>query len=176
MTTRPSHAVQLINQLNLVNGKSISPSILTVGKPQPNTTGLYGEIMVEIAVVPGNKQYVGSQFPAYDRFDLEQLFLTIGVTELEFTGHNITSARPLVAHLSEKYNWDIVPEDVIDTPISLEDDMDIFELTADPDSLFYRGKITVIYTNDPGIPLSDVILVTQLSGFVPPTVADLIQE
>lgn len=176
MTTRPSHAVQLINQLNLVNGKSIDPRILTVGKPLPNTTEDYGEVMVTLSVVPGSKGYIGSQTTTYDRFDLETLFATIGVTELEFKGHNIASAHQLVAHLSEKYNWDIVADDVLDTPISLEDDMDIFELTATEDSLFYRGKISVIYTNDPGIPLSEVILVTQLTGFVPPTVADLVQE
>jgi len=142
MPTRASHAVLLIEQLNKLNNKAVDPSGIDVGSPQPNTTDKPGETMVVLTAKATNTKYYGSQTATYDRFDLGELFATIGVSELEIDGHDIANTHELIVLLADKYQWDIGPDDVVNTPIDLEDsDTDILDLQATEDSLLYRGKI-----------------------------------
>lgn len=105
----------------------------------------------------------GPQVVFFDRLDIGQMFLNVGIEVPEVPDGTYTSTGDVVAALNARYGLDFTEED-IDFTGAREDTSAI--LTALPGSYGFRGElmVSIQQAGEPEAPLADVVINPVLDG------------
>ena len=163
MSTIKPHKEMVLDLILGLNDSTIPYADLSVGAPHPNLDEtLAGDTEVVVTSLRPDR-YTGDQNFTYDRWDLQALFATVGIDNLEITAR-VDSVHEMIVALQTTYAFSVYAEDLVDHPAEYEGNTALVILEATPESYFFKGTILCEVTMPVTLPLSDLIRVTRLSG------------
>lgn len=171
MPTLKPHKEILLDIVFEASKFSIPYADLHVGEPRVNDDPeRVGDTAVTItSLIP--KKYTGSVVATFDKIDLEWIFATyLGIEHLSLQTR-ANSVHDLIPALQINYGMNVTEVDLIDDPITWEDNEAIVAMRASPDSMYYKGGILTEVIRPQLIGLSEIIQVTRLGGLNYPTTA-----
>lgn len=164
--------LEALNKAVRDQGFEFAAGELTFGLVDPSTNPAK-EVEVEVSVASAegiimsvngvDTRISGSQVVFFDRLDIGQMFLNVGIEVPEVPAGTYTSTGDVVAALNDRYDLDFTEED-IDFNGAREDTSAI--LTALPGSYGFRGELMVSIQQEgaPELPLADVVINPVLDG------------
>jgi hypothetical protein len=152
----------VLDLINYDNGTALAPGSITYGIPAAFTGTRNTKLRL---TATGASHYSGFVDITYNRVDIGTV---PGVRSKEFMLGSAVTIKDLVSAINLAYRINLTVDDYLDGPLPTFDplspnDTKPFTIVAAPGSLVFIGTLTLnVKRND--IPLSSVILITELNG------------
>ncbi|QXO10937.1 hypothetical protein pEaSNUABM54_00111 [Erwinia phage pEa_SNUABM_54] len=162
----------IIDNVNSLNGSNVVMSQMTFSKPQPTNGKWNGKDISQNTAIRitanAGATWTGTNVFLYNRLDLNDLVTMIGD---RIKGPQPDTTAKLASAFNTVYGLNFVPGDIVDQPITYENEVAQVTLKAAPDSLGWIGEWTFFLTKGDDV-LDDIVQKTSLDGIVYPVSED----
>lgn len=162
----------IIDNINTLNGSNVVMSQMTFSKPQLTNGKWNGKDVPQNSVlrITANTgaTWTGTNVFLYNRLNLADLATMIGT---RVKGPQPDTLAKLASAFNTVYGLNFVPGDIVDGPISYENEVAEVTLKAAPESLGWIGEWTFHLTKGDEV-LDDIVQKTSLDGIVYPVSED----